>query len=353
MNAAPKPILIVLIAGIGDLVLASQSIRSIKKGNPDSPIHLLTSTQAAPLAHNYPYIDHVRVFPITEFNQRKLSGFSIVRLIKTLRETTYAMAVNLYRVYSWSGALKMGLLFLSLNAEVKIGHDNKGFGFFLDKKVPGAAFLNQHIADAMFDIAILAGGIEHDKGLEVFSHESTGNKLNDRFSNNEESEAAVRIGINPGGARQNRRWNPDNYAAAADTLSRKLNARIIILGGPGEESIAQSIADRMQTESINLAGTLTLNDLVYVIAGLDLLITNDSAPMHIAAAAKTPLVAIIGPENPVFFGPYTSPVLHRVLHKSVPCRPCHKGECESPICLTSITVDEVVTTSLNLLDNSS
>jgi len=110
----------------------------------------------------------------------------------------------------------------------------------------------------------------------------------------------------------------------------------------------------MSNDLINLAGKLTLNDLIYIISRLNLLVTNDSGPMHIAAAVKTPVVAIFGPENPVLMGPYTTTDLYRIAYiDDIKCRPCTKKKCTQPICLNLITTDEVIEKCFELLESVS
>lgn len=346
-----QSILIVLVAGIGDLALASKSIRAIRNGFPDANIHLLTSTEASSIARNYEYLDHVWVFPIRELRKSKFQIFNIIKLISNLRKIDFDIAVNLYIVGSWIGAIKMSLLFLLLKAQVKVGHGNKGFGVFLTRKVPAETFQNRHFADSMMKIALLAGGIEDNKRIEVFWNKKSEEKWEHLFSGKTDKAKEINIGINPGGDRRNRRWNPDNYAFVADKLIEQFSAKVVILGGPGEENIARHIEKKMRNDAINLAGKLTLNELTYIISQFDLLVTNDSGPMHIAAAVKTPLVAIFGPEDPILMAPYTSTSLYKIVFKDVDCRPCTKKNCSRPVCLDLITSEEVNEKCFEILNN--
>ena len=91
---------------------------------------------------------------------------------------------------------------------------------------------------------------------------------------------------------------------------------------------------------------------MYLIRRCDLLLTNDSGPMHIAAAVKTPVVALFGPEKPSTFRPYTSPELSRVLVKPVDCRPCKKSQCNNAVCLDAISPEEVTHACLDLLETT-
>jgi heptosyltransferase-2 len=341
VNQPLQKILIILIAGIGDLVLASKGIRAIRNGNPGAEIHLLTSTDAAPLAVNFGYVDRVWAFPIREFRKDKRYAADILRLARALRKIRFRVILNLYAVESFAGAVKMGLLFQCLGAARKIGHDSHGFGSFLTEKVSESVFRGRHVTEAMTEIAVKAGGIPDEKGIEVFWGGGTETKWIDLFGCPEATGELV-VGINPGGDRNNRRWDPNRYAEVADRLAEGMGARIVLLGGPSETAVAQSIEITMQNKPINLSGQLNLNDLAYVLSKLDLLITNDSGPMHMAAALGVPLVAVFGPEDPARLGPYTDPRFYRIVSGFVPCSPCKKSTCDSMLCLDAISSDDVV-----------
>jgi len=342
-------ILIVLIAGIGDLILASAAIRAIRNGHPDSEIHLLASTDAVPLAMNYPYIDHVHAFPIRELRKSKAYLFDIIRIIRDLRGTAFDYLLNLYRVSSLAGSVKMGLLFSLLKADKKVGHDRYGFGSFLTERVPAGTFTGRHVAEVMIEIAARAGGIPDGEGIEVFWNADIASRWEDFFV---PLTGRVIVGINPGG-KENFRWAPDRFASAAEEIIERFNAAVILLGGPAEVPIASDIAGRIRADVFNLAGKTSVDALPYIISRMDLLITNDSGPMHIAAATKTPLVALFGPEDPKLFGPYTEPELYRVIQKDVPCRPCGEKKCLRPSCLDLITPEEVLEACVELLEGKS
>jgi len=361
-SAAERPaVLIVLLAGIGDLALASPALRALKHGHPDAPLHLLASREAAELARNYPYIDRIWEFPVRQLRQEKTTLFAILRLLADLRRVRFERAVNLYHVDSRAGALKMGAVFQFINAGVKIGHDRFGFGFFLDQSMPADFFANRHLTEAMTEMAVHAGGRADKKGLDIFWGKESEQRCQKLFSESSKNPSGspggqedrpLFVGINPGGDRANRRWAPERYAAVGERLAAAQPARIFIFGGPGEEVIAQRIKGQMTVQSVNLAGKLSISDLAYAISRLDLLITNDSGPMHMAAAARTPVVAIFGPEDPVLMGPYAGPDLYRVLHQPLSCHPCQRDRCEQPLCLEAISPDEVLAAATELLEKN-
>lgn len=335
-------ILLVLIAGIGDLIMASPGFRAIRNGHPEAKICLLTSTDALPIARHYPVLDEVIPFPIRELRNHRRHLLVVARLLWKLRKRQFDAAVNLFRVGSWQGSLKMGMLFLMLGAKARIGHGRHGFGFFLTDTVPAETFANRHVAKATGDIAAKIGGIPDGRGIEVFWGAASDAKWDPFFKS---LSGEIAVGIHPGGDRESKRWPPERFAAVASALAERHRAQIILLGGPADRPLAERIERGLGTNIAvaNLAGKVPLDELPCVIHRLDLLITNDSGPMHIAAATKTPLVAIFGPGDPTLNRPFTDPKGYRIVQKEVPChRPCELKICPHLSCLDLISPEEVL-----------
>jgi heptosyltransferase-2 len=154
------------------------------------------------------------------------------------------------------------------------------------------------------------------------------------------------VGVNPGafygGAK---RWRPERFAAVADRVAEQTGARVAIVGSAAERPLAEWIAGAMRAPARVLAGETTLPELVGVLRHLALLLTNDSGPMHLAAALGTPLVAVFGPTD----WRETAPVSDRatVVREPVPCAPCLLREC--PIdhrCMTGVDVERVAAAAL-------
>lgn len=334
-------ILIVLVAGIGDLILASKGIRAIRNGYPEAEIHLLTSSDSVPVARNYPYIDRVWSFPIRELRTDKGQLLEILGLIQRLRRTRYRMAVNLYSIASAAGFLKMGLLFQAVRAEQKVSHDRYGFGFFLTRRLAPDTFENRHFAEALTGVATAAGGIPDDGGNDIFWDRSVEDRWSPFFCGGNGTPRRPVVGIHPGSDRPVKRWAPERFGYVADRLVESDGARVVLMGGPSETQIAGSIARGMRHRAINLAGRLSIEELAYVISRLDLLVTNDSGPMHIAAATGTPLVALFGPSAPAQFGPCAPSDRCRLVWREIDCRPCLQDDCAEHRCMEAISPNEV------------
>ena len=349
MKEPEKNVLVILIAGVGDLIMASASLRALRRSHPEAEIHLLTSSEASTLAKNYPYIDRVWSFPVRELRRDNTNALRAINVIRHIRKIQFDLCLNLYRVTSWRGALRMGLIISSLGSQKKIGHDSKGFGLFLDTKAPRETFEKRHFTEAMMDLAKLAGALADDRGIEVFWDKNAEAKWATLFPKTGQEKRPLRIGINPGADRPEKRWSPENHASVADRLVELREASIFLFGGPGEEHLADRIEKAMHHPVTNLAGKLSLNELAFVISRLDLFVTNDSGPMHIAAAVKTPVVALFGPEDPVYTRPYTTPDLYRIVQKELSCRPCMNKRCNRPLCMESIKPEDVLQACLELL----
>ncbi len=155
------------------------------------------------------------------------------------------------------------------------------------------------------------------------------------------------LGINPGATYGSaKRWYPDKFAEVAKAFSDKY--QIIIFGGPDEVDVGADIEKRLQemgiTNYLNLAGKTTIKELCSYIGGLDVFITNDSGPMHVAAAYQVPTVAIFGPTRHFETCQWQNEKSVIVRRDDVPCAPCMKRTCplKHHECMTKIEANDVI-----------
>ena len=149
------------------------------------------------------------------------------------------------------------------------------------------------------------------------------------------------IGLNPGASYGTaKRWLPERYAAVGDLVARRTGARVAILGGASERALGDTIAAALRAPAKNLCGETTLGAMAGVLARMSVVVTNDSGPMHVAAALGVPVVAIFGPTDERETGPVGDG--HHIVREPVYCSPCGLREC--PIdhrCMTRVGVDRV------------
>jgi heptosyltransferase II len=149
------------------------------------------------------------------------------------------------------------------------------------------------------------------------------------------------IGLNPGSTYGSaKRWLPERFAEAMDRVVEQFGGRVVIVGAMGEEALGQAIAEKMHSKPVVLSGRTSIRELMSVIKRCRLFVTNDTGPMHIAAAFGVPVVAVFGPTD----FRTTSPVgeAHQIVREPVECSPCLLREC--PIdhrCMTRVAVEQV------------
>ncbi len=161
------------------------------------------------------------------------------------------------------------------------------------------------------------------------------------------SRSEILIGINPGSTYgRAKRWLPERFAEVASRLAEQIGhdegrpVVVVILGAKGEESLGKDIASRINGRSVVLSGATTIRELMAVVMRCRLLITNDTGPMHVAAACGVPVVAVFGPTDSSTTAPYGQE--RSVVREPVDCAPCLLREC--PIdhrCMTRISADRV------------
>jgi heptosyltransferase-2 len=151
---------------------------------------------------------------------------------------------------------------------------------------------------------------------------------------------SILIGINPGSTYGTAKcWFSERYLELARRLIRRADATIILVGGKDNTPLINHIASNLDGRIIEAVGKDLLH-LAALVKRCHLFITNDTGPMHIAAAVGTPVVAIFGSTNPVTTSPLGNG--HRIVRKRVSCSPCLKRECpEDNRCMELISVDEV------------
>ncbi|KLE07052.1 glycosyltransferase family 9 protein [Aliarcobacter butzleri] len=160
------------------------------------------------------------------------------------------------------------------------------------------------------------------------------------------------LGINPGATYGSaKRWYPEEFAKIAIEMSKKYD--IVIFGGPAETNIAKDIENELVSKGItnyqNLAGKTTIPELIEKIAGLDLFITNDSGPMHIAAAYKVKTIAIFGPTKFTETNQWNNPN-GKIVTKDLDCAPCMERVCplKHHNCMKNITAADVLNVIIKL-----
>jgi heptosyltransferase-2 len=251
---------------------------------------------------------------------------------------------------------------------VRAGYDRDGRGWLLSHKVsvdPHVVKLHQtyyylDLVDQLFGRARTAEGLEPKRPSQIAGEAMPDITLSVRADRKQAARARLQsqgvdfnqtvVGINPGAFYGSaKRWLSERYAAVLDRLIEEREASVVIFGSPNEVAIAEGIQSRMRTRPVVLSGRTELSELIAMIACCDLFLTNDSGPMHLAAALRVPTLAIFGSTDEIATGPMSPAAV--VLNKRVECSPCLLREC--PIdhrCMTRITAEEVTQQAFRMID---
>jgi len=350
-------ILIVEVAGIGDAVMVVPALRAIRLKHPQAKITLLVSPRAYPLLSSCPYIDEVITFDIGHFKRwyRLLNIFKTISLIFAvfkLRREKFDIAVNLYRLVSLGGRVKMRLLFELIHPVLSVGRNRTGAAkvFALEHKEDLSA--EKHQVEVMLAVAALLGAESQDKRLELWPQTDDERSVSELFKKEGITSRDFAVGINPNAYQPANLWFEERFAQVADFLIENHQVKIIFFGSARDCGRVEAICSLMKHKAVNFCGRLSLREYVSCIKRLRLFISLDSGPMHIASVFKIPTVALFGGENAAHFRPYGNEKAV-VVQKPVGCNPCQKKlECKKRLCMQAISADDIIRACLSLLPAS-
>lgn len=338
----PNPrILIRATNWVGDAVMTTPAIGVIRECFPQAEITLLANPLVAELFSPHPWVDHVIRF---DRKGKHRGAIGRIKLAMELRRQAFDAAIILPN--SFDSAITPWLA----GIPVRLGKASDGRSLLLSELYEhdnGAT--NNHEVLYYLDLLNHFGisGQVHAPLLTVTDPEeqqvarllAQAGITPDRFL----------LGINPGAAFGSaKRWYPERFVMVARTLAAQWHAEIIVFGGPGETDIAAAIEQGLDGNCLNLAGKTSMRELMALIKRCNFFVTNDSGPMHIAAAFGVPLAAIFGSTDHSGTSPYTEKAV--IIRKDVPCAPCKLRECPTDhCCMTEVTADDVVSAAVELM----
>jgi lipopolysaccharide heptosyltransferase II len=241
-----------------------------------------------------------------------------------LREQAYDLVIDL------QGLLRSGALALASRAPVRVGFSEarEGSRLFYTRKVKGGRGL--HAVDRYMKVAEDLG-CPADESILLFPLPQRESDRIARFRTDLQEYAV----IVPGARWKTKIWPAENFGKVA----ARLPIRSVVIGGSGDRLLAEEVVSTSSGNAMSLAGETDLSELIALMRGARVVITNDSGPMHIAAALKIPVIAVFGPTSPVLTGPYGKG--HVILQSKEPCAPCFRRECADMKCMRGITPEAV------------
>ena len=337
-------ILIIKLSSIGDCLLATPAIESIRKGYPDSFITWLVEDKAEGIALLNPHVDEVLII-----DKKKFKIKDYLSLVKKLRKRRYDLSIDL------QGVDRTSIFAFLSGAPLRYTEEYADLGFLSNKKIARKGRPPEHAVQFYLFLASGAGGekIEEPEPTLVTSEKDKKFALNFLESNFPKPEKKeIFIGINPTGAWKTKRWPVKYFIEISKRLINSFSANIVIFGGKGEDYLADEILNAINSPKIASAvGRTTLKQAKELLAGMDYFITPDSGLMHIASSLSgLKTIALFGPTDPELTGPVGKNFT--VLRDNLICIPCFKKECplnkiennnltECVLCMKRIKPDDV------------
>lgn len=336
-------ILIIHTAFIGDIILATPLIRAIKEGLNDCEIHALVNPTAAPVLENNPYLAKIILFD----KRGKDSGLGgLLKIGAKLKAEKFDIVFSPHR--SFRSATLAGIS----GAKTRVGFASSAGAFLYNKRVRYNR--NVHEIERNLSLARAAGIETSDNRPKVYPSERDKAAVNRLIKKIAVQPEHPCVALAPGSIWATKRWPADYYKKLAQLLIAN-DIQVFLIGGTADQSLGRKIAAGNEDQIFNMAGQLSLLQSAELLARCKVLISNDSAPMHLATAVGTPVIAIFGPTVPAF-GFYPTGSKDQVIEKQLACRPCgmHGGN-HCPIgthaCMQEISPEKVFSAVGNFLMN--
>jgi len=329
-----KRILIFNVNWLGDVVFPTAVIRNIRRNYPGSYLACIVPSRCYPILKDNPHLDEVIIFDEKDRHRGILGKLKFVRFLRSRQFDTVFL---LHRSFS------RALLCRLADIPERIGYSTKKRGFLLTKKIRPPDIHSLHRIDYYLNVIEKAGVKVEDRYPEFFVGGEDLKFIGGFLKEKGVKEADFLVALNPGGNWPPKRWVKPHWAKVADRLIAEFGAKVIITGSSQDMSLAESIRHLMLEKPIIACGALNLKQLGALCKRLDLFITADTGPLHIANAAGTKnIIAIFGPTSAEITGPY--PLKNVViLQKDVGCKiPCYVADCHDNRCMKAVTPGDVI-----------
>jgi lipopolysaccharide heptosyltransferase II len=309
-------ILILKPSSLGDVIQALPVLRLLKLHFPAAEIFWWIDSALAPLVESDPDLTGIVRFERKRW-ARPQHWPEMFRSVRWLREQNFDLVIDL-QCLARSGAfawLARGKFLIGLD-EVR-----EGARGFYDLAVPRKNFYT-HAIDWYLAVLPPLGVPVHKNFIWLPERPEVSAAVNSKLK----IKNSKLILLQPGARWKNKRWPVNYFAELVRRLAEKFPAaRFALLGSGEDRSLGEIISRAAPERTLNLCGATSLPEMIEWIRRCDLMITNDTGPMHVAAALGKPLVALFGPTEPRRTGPYGQ--LENVLRIDLPCSPCLKSDC--------------------------
>ena len=346
----PQRILLLRLERIGDLLMTLPAMADLRASVPAATIDLVVGSWNAEVAGAIEPVTRIQTLD-ARWLTRDGGGQGMVALLRTARRWTanrYDLAIN------FEPDIRSNLLLAASGAAWTVGYASGGGGPLLDQALEYDA--RAHTTDnARRLVAAACGRAAADETPPALVVPSQARENASRLLS---SARGPSIGMHVSGGRAIKQWDPERFGEVARRLIAGVDATIVLTGAPADRPLVEIVKRQLPAARVvDLAGTVDLLTLAAVLEQLDLLVTGDTGPMHLAVAVDTPVVAVFGPSDPARYAPRGR--YDRIVRVDLPCAPCNRirlppERCtgHTPDCLAFVTADLVFSAARAALDAS-
>lgn len=335
-------ILIVKLSALGDVVQTIPTFEALRLHHSSATIAWLIEEESADLLEYYPGLDEVIICRRRAWLKQLRKPLSwpkatteIIRFCRRLRQRHYDVIIDL------QGLLKSAIWVGLARGTRKIGFDRtrEASWRFLNERLP-AYDPDRHALERYLDVArYLGAGVDNVRFHNPWTTTEE-RQFQKRLSQITRRADGPLVACHPLSRWQTKLWPEGHFARLAVEMVARLQATVVFTGSAEDrEAISRIIQDAGGPRLFNWAGTTSLRELAYLYKRAAVVVSTDSGPMHLAAAAGTPVVALFGPTAPWRTGPYGDG--HKVLRVDLDCSPCFQKTCNTIECMTLLKVEEV------------
>ena len=362
-NCLPKEdcrhIIAIKFGNMGDYTLILPALKAIKNCFPRARVTLICNNQKlSEILNGSPYIDHFYFFQIydekNDFNKIASVAFAkeLITLWRHRNSLRSCLLLNFSHLKSSYVLLMHLFMLLVLPRCFRVGFDTDRRGFFYQKSLSDQSTGNNYEAFNNLSLVSLIGAFtdEHLPDIPMGDSEIYGRQL---LSQHKLQKYDMSICMVPGASKTVKHWASEKYAALANKIFLRYNAMFIFIGNYAEQRFIHEICELLDCPFIDLSGKISIKQMVSVIKSSSLFIGNDSGPMHIAIAMRTPSV-IIGHTKPSNYTAYSDRkcvVIHPPecpLEPGIQCRIA--PECGKKRCIDTITPEKVYETVVQIIE---
>ena len=327
-----KKILIIKPSSLGDVVHSLAVLDALYRCFPGAEIHWLVAKGFEGLLEDHPMLKKLWIIHKDEWKKISRIRTTVAELrtlFRNLRKEGYDLVIDL------QGLFRSGLIAKATGAPMRVGFKEarEGSTSFYTHTVEGEKDI--HAVDRYLKIPVFLGCKAAQARFPFPPSLQSSSLALPAYG-----EYAVMV---PGARKPVNRWPARRFGE----LASRLPIKTLVVGSRGDRVIAEEVVKASQGKAESVAGKTDLRGLIQVIRGSRFMVSNDTGPMHIAAAFGVPVFALFGPANPVRTGPYGKG--HTIIRKDISCAPCYRKTCKNPRCLDMITPNEVAEIINNFL----